>query len=69
MTSLLRCESNTFPNVLSMRKIAINVSRNRRMFIKQNLLERSFMFCSHQVVSLKSLGLINSESRWLSFVR
>jgi hypothetical protein len=31
---LLRCESNAFPNVLSIRKFAINVSSIRSMFIK-----------------------------------
>jgi hypothetical protein len=31
---LLRCESIAFPNVRSKRKIAINVSRIRSMFIK-----------------------------------
>ncbi len=34
MSSLLRCESNAFPNVWSMRKIVINVSSVRSMFIK-----------------------------------
>jgi hypothetical protein len=33
MSLLLRCESNAFPNVRSKRKIAINVSRIRSMFI------------------------------------
>ncbi len=31
---LLHCESNAFPNVLSMRKIVISISRVRNMFIK-----------------------------------
>jgi hypothetical protein len=30
----LHCESNAFPNVPSMRKIAINVSSVRNMFVK-----------------------------------
>ena len=34
MSLLLHCESIAFPNVQSKRKIAINVSRIRSMFIK-----------------------------------
>jgi hypothetical protein len=34
MSLLLHCESNAFPNVLSMREIAINVSSIRSMFIQ-----------------------------------
>jgi len=62
----LRCESNAFPNVRSMRKIVINVSSVRSMFIKKSS-RRSFVFRSHQVVSLKLMGLIKCENRWLSF--
>jgi hypothetical protein len=65
---LLRCESNAFPNDRSKRKIAINVSRIRSMFIKKKISSRrSFVFCSHQMVSKKSMDLINWENRWLSF--